>query len=137
MTSMQSIEAHMRHARWMDAQRLCREALFSQPTNAKLHAFEGICFFRLGDFAAAESCFMRATALEPSFVDAGVKRCQCLERLRKFDEALELAHEWRAKRPHDPVLNTLIRTHGHRPNPRRTEGWEAGLRRNRAVEFAA
>src|SRR5207244_2527678 len=99
------------------------------------HALEGICLFRLGDFAAAEPCFMRATALDPTFVDAGVKRCQCLERLRKFDDAVELAREWRAKRPHDPTLNAMIHAHGNRPDPRRTEGWEAGLRRNRAVEF--
>lgn len=137
MNPMQSIEAHMRHARWLEAQRLCRELLFARPTDAKLHALEGICFFRLGDFAAAEPCFTRATALEPSFVDAGVKRCQCLERLKKIDEAVFLAREWQAKRPSDPTLRHLIHTYGNRPNPYRTEGWEVTLRPGRVIEYAA
>ena len=127
----------MRHARWADAQRILRERLFDRPTDAKLHALEGICFFRLDDYAAAEPCFMRATALEPSFVDAGVKRCQCLERLRRYDEMVEIAREWQAKRPGDPTLRALMHTHGHRATAFRTEAWEVTIRKARAVEYVA
>ena len=134
---MQSIEALMRGGRWLQAQSACREGLFARPTDARLHAYEGICLFRLNDFAAAEPCFMRATALDPSYVDAGVKRCQCLERLRRYDEALALAREWQRKRPSDPVLSHMVHAHGHRPILNRTEGWERSVRRVRAVEYAA
>ena len=137
MNTMASIEALMRAARWRAAQAACHDLLLSRPTDSRLHAYEGICLFRLGDYATAEPCFMRATALDPAFVDAGVKRCQCLERLRRLDEALLLAREWQAKRPGDPVLRSLVHTHGHRPDPRRTEAWEVGLRKTRSVEFAA
>ena len=44
------------------------------------------------------------------FVDAGVKRCQCLDRLRRYDEALMYAREWQTLRPSDPALNAIIDT---------------------------
>ncbi len=134
---MTSIEALMRKGRWQEAQKVCRELLFGRPTDAKLHALEGICLFRLGDFAAAEPCFQRATALEPSFVDAGVKRCQCLERLRMYDHAVYLARQRQPNPPSAPPLRQIIHTYGNRPDPNRTEAWELGLRKNRPVEFAA
>lgn len=137
MNAMASIESSMRAGRWAEAQAACRELLFSRPTDARLHALEGICLFRLGDFAAAEPCFKRATALDPSFVDAGVKRCQCLERMKMFDEAVYLAREWQNRRPGDPTLRQLVHTYGNRPDPNRTEAWEVGRRKGRCVEYAA
>ncbi len=71
MSTLQSIEEAMRAARWSDAQYALRDLLFARPTDAKLHALDGICFLRLSDFEATESCFQRATALDPTFVDAG------------------------------------------------------------------
>lgn len=137
MTTMESIEAQMRNGRWREAQRACHELIYSRPTDPRLHALEGIAFFRLGEFAQAEPCFMRATALDPNFVDAGIKRCQCLERLRMFDHMLHLAREWQAKRPSDPTLKSLLHTYGLRPDASRTEPWEMHKRSNRSVHFAA
>lgn len=134
---MLSIEALIRNARWQEAERACRHLLCARPADARLNAFQGICLFRMGDFAAAEPCFMRATVLDPWFVNAGVKRCQCLERLRRYDEALELAREWLAKRPNDPTLGAILRFYGNRPDASRTEAWQVGLRKNRPANFAA
>ena len=127
----------MRNARWSEAQFALRELLFSRPTDAKLHALEGICFFRLGDFEAAEPCFMRATALDPAFVDAGVKRCQCLERLKRYDDAVYHARQWQSRRPGDATLRHIVHAHGNRPDPHRSESWEVARRKGRAVEWAA
>ncbi len=135
MNAYESIETLMRGGRWMDAQVACEELLFFRPTDAKLHAYRGICFFRLSDYAAAEPCFMRATALDPSFIDAGVKRCQCLERMKRFDDAVYYAREWQAKRPTVPALGVIVRNHGNRPDAFRTEAWEKNLRPTRAVEY--
>lgn len=137
MSTLQSIEEMMRAGRWNDAHYALRALLFNRPTDAKLHALEGICLFRLGDFAAAEPCFGRATALEPSFVDAGVKRVQCLERLKRFDDAVYYARRWQAKRPGDPTLRHIVHVHGQRPDPLRSESWETTRRKVRAVEWAA
>ncbi len=134
---MEKIESAMKLGRWSEAQQACREALMARPTDARIHAFEGICFFRMGDFQTAEGCFMRATALDPRFVDAGVKRCQCLDRLRRYDEALELAREWHVQRPNDPALNAIIEAHQYRANPRRTEGWEISARSMNRAQFAS
>jgi tetratricopeptide (TPR) repeat protein len=136
MNTTETIENLMRNARWREAQRACREVLFDRPTDAKIHAYEGLCFFRLAEFAAAEPCFMRAAALEPTFLDAAVKRIQCLERLQMFDEAVHVAKEWRSKRPSHPELNRILRTYGHRPNPYRTDAWESNLHHPRAMAFA-
>ena len=137
LTPIQSIESQMRNSRWREAQRACRALLFSRPTDSLLHAWEGLCFFRLGQFAAAEPCFMRASVLDPDFVGAGVKRCQCLERLGMIDEAVRLAREWSARRPNEPTLRALIHNYGNRPDPYRTDAWERTARRKRSVEFAA
>lgn len=120
----QEIENAMRTGKWSEGRRLCREMLMARPTDAKLHGYEGVCLFRLGEFAEAEPCFGRATALDPRFADAGVKRCQCLDRLHRYDEALDLAREWHVQRPNDPALNAIIEAHQYRATPRRTEGWE-------------
>lgn len=134
---MEKIEAAMRAGRWTEGQQACREALMARPTDARIHACEGMCFFRLGDFPSAEPCFMRATALDPSFIDAGVKRCQCLDRMRRYDEALELAREWHTKRPNDPALNAIIEAHQYRANPRRIEGWEISAQAMNRAHFAS
>jgi tetratricopeptide (TPR) repeat protein len=137
MTSLEEIQNTMRKGHWADAQILCRDLLTSRPTDASLHAFEGICYFRLGNFAAAEPCFARATALEPKFVDAGIKRCQCLDRLHRYDEALMLAKEWVVQRPSDPALNAIIEIHQYRANPLRTEGWEISAQNMGRAQFAS
>ena len=134
---MKEIEAAMRTGRWAEGVAACREALKARPTDACIHACEGMCHFRLGDFASAEPCFMRATALDPKFVDAGVKRCQCLDRLHLYDEALELAREWHVQKPGDPALNAIIEAHQYRRNPRRTEGWEISAQSMGRAHFAS
>lgn len=108
----------------------------ARPTDAKIHAYEGICFFRMGDFASAEPCFMRASTLDERFVDAGVKRAQCLDRMHRYDEALEVAREWHRQRPNDPALNAIIEAHQYRAHPRRVEGWEIAAQQMRRAQFA-
>ena len=137
MATLEEIEMAMRRGRWTEGARLSRELLMGRPTDAKIHAYEGLCFFRLGQFDQAEPCFMRATALDPKFVDAGVKRCQCLDRMRRYDEALTLAREWIVQRPNDPALNAIVDVHQYRANPRRTEGWEISAQSMGRAHFAS
>lgn len=134
---MEKIEAAMRTGRWLEAREACREVLMARPTDAKVHAYEGICLFRLGDYASAEPCFMRAGVLDPKFVDAGVKRAQCLDRLHRYDEALAVAREWQPLRPNDPALCAIIEAHQYRANPRRTEGWEISAQSMKRAHFAS
>jgi len=137
MATLEEIQSTMAKGQWSTAQAMCRDLLMMRPTDAKLHAFEGICFFRLGDYASAEPCFARATALDPRFVDAGIKRCQCLDRMRRYDEALMYAREWKTLRPGDPALNAIIEVHQYRPNPLRTEGWELSAHRQGQAHLAS
>ena len=134
---MENIEVAMRKGDWAAAQRACRETLMARPTDAKVHAYEGISFFRMGDFASAEPCFRRAGALDPKFVDAGIKQAQCLDRMHRYDEALAVAREWHVQRPSDPALNAIIEAHQYRANPRRTEGWEISAQRMGRAHLAS
>jgi Flp pilus assembly protein TadD len=137
MGTIGDLEATMRKGWWTEGVRLCREILIDRPTDARIHGYEGICRFRLTDFAGAEPCFMRATALDPKFVDAGIKRCQCLDRLHRYDEALALAREWKVQRPDDPALNAIIEAHRYRKDPLRTDGWEVSAQSMNRARFAS
>ena len=106
--SQDGIEALMRKGAWEEAGVACQAALQVQPTNAKLIAYLGLTQFHKEDYAAAEVSFRRATTLDPNFVDAGVKHAQCLDKLRRYEEAYIIAKEWLVKRPGHPTLSGLI-----------------------------
>lgn len=123
MITVSSIEALMREARWDQAQRACRDLLLRQPTDPKLHLLEGICGFRRGDYASAETSFGRAGALDPFCLDAGIKQCQCLERLQRYDEAVYLARTWQARCGEQPILRQIVRSYEGRADFLRAHAW--------------
>lgn len=137
MDESPNIEQLMRTQRWAEAREAIRNLLIQRPTDARLHAMEGICLFRMNDFAAAEPCFGRATALDPRFVDAGVKQCQCLDRMRRYDEALAMAREWLRQRPSDVALQAIVEAHQYRRDPLRTDGWERTQHLYHEARFAS
>jgi tetratricopeptide (TPR) repeat protein len=117
------IEGLMKQAKWDDAMMACKAALQVQPTNPKMQAYFGLCLFQQQDWPAAASAFQKATALDPNFWQAGVKLAQALERMRQYDQALEVARQFLLVQPNDISLQGLIRY--LTPMVRgRTEGWE-------------
>jgi tetratricopeptide (TPR) repeat protein len=117
------IEGLMRQGNWDDAMLACRSALQVQPTNAKMHAYLGLCQFQKQDWQGAAGSFQKATALQPDFWQAGAKLAQSLERMRRYPEALDVAREFARVQPNDITLQGLIRY--LTPMVRnRVEGWE-------------
>lgn len=117
------IEGLMRQGRWDDAAIACKAALQVQPTNPKMHAYLGLCHFQRQDFPSAADSFRRATALDPQFWQAGAKLAQSLERMRRYDEGLEVATEFLRIQPNDITLQGLVRYLSGMARGRR-EGWE-------------
>jgi tetratricopeptide (TPR) repeat protein len=117
------IEGLMRQGRWDEAAIACKSALQVQPTNPKMHAYLGLCHFQKQDFPVAAESFKRATALDPQFWQAGAKLAQCLERMRRYDEGLEIATEFLRIQPNDITLQGLVRYLSGMARGRR-EGWE-------------
>jgi Flp pilus assembly protein TadD len=118
------IEVLMQRGEWANAILRCQAALQVTPTNAKLHAYLGLCYFRQGDFANAEPCFRRASTLDERFWEAGAKHAQCLDRLRRREEAYEVAKHWLKVNPSDNTLRGIVVALEHQVRGNRQEGWE-------------
>lgn len=128
MTS-QRIEEFIRNGQWDHAEAAAREQISETPTVAKPHAYLGLCFYRRDQFAEAEPHFRRAAHLDPQFVDAGVKLAQCLQRMHRYRESLEVAEQFLRLRPNDHTLEGLVEflrpmVHGERQGWERTMGLE-------------
>lgn len=132
----EGIEAKMRQGDWEGAMVACQSALQVQPTNPKLLAYLGLCQFRKADYAAAELSFRRATLLDPNFLDAGIKHAQCLDKLRRYEEAYVVAQEWLRKKPGERTLTGLIEFLRLQVNGER-QGWERTMGLNRNVTIAS
>lgn len=118
------IEAMMQRGDWHGAIAQAQAALQITPTNPKMHAYLGLCYFRLNDFAQAEPCFRRASALDERFWQAGAKHAQCLFQLRRREEAFQVAKHWLKVNPNDNTLKGLIEALGHQVRGPVQEGWE-------------
>lgn len=121
----------MRQGDWEGAMLACKAGLQVQPTNAKLLGYLGLCQFRNADYAAAEVSFRRATLLDPNFLDAGIKHAQCLDRLKRYEEAYQVAQDWLRKKPGEKTLMGLVTFLGPQVRGER-QGWErtVGLSHN-------
>jgi tetratricopeptide (TPR) repeat protein len=130
---LSEIENLMRAGDWEAAIAATKKALVSQPTNGLLHAYEGMAYYRLGRYQEAEPAFKRAHTLDPRLSEAAVKQAQCLEKLRRYKEALDVAKDWLPKRPNDVALLAL---HDHLKNIHASEehdGWERTRRHDLTV----
>lgn len=97
----------MSHGQWEEAAFACESALQLYPFNGKLHGYKGMCHYRLNDYEKAEKEFLAAYSLDPTLGEAAVKRAQCLEKLRRYHEAMDVVKDWRPLRPNDHVLEGL------------------------------
>ncbi len=122
--SLSGIEQLMQQQQWDDAIVHCKAALQLQPTNAKLHGYHGMCHFRKREYELAVEPFRKACALDPHFWQAGAKLAQCYDRLKRFEEAYEVAVEWLRVHPCDHTLQGLAEALQYQVKGNKVEGWE-------------
>ncbi len=134
--SFATIEQLLALGRLDEAQVECQAAIQVQPTNPKLHAYLGMCYFRRSEWLPASESFRRATALDPGFWQAGCKLAQCLDRMRRYDEALAVAKEFAHVQPNDNTLQGLVVLLSDLAKGDRKDGWERTSHLAHKVKFS-
>jgi tetratricopeptide (TPR) repeat protein len=120
------IEREMAAGNWPKALELSRELAHKVPTSPKLHAYVGICCFRLQRFDEAVNSFRVALTLDDKYFDVALKLAQCLDRLMRYDEALTAAEIAVKLRPSDTTANVLINGLRRQVQHKHTgDGWVA------------
>jgi tetratricopeptide (TPR) repeat protein len=120
----EAIEALMRQGQWERARQEAEVLAREHPTSAKLHAYVGLCHFRLGRFAQAVPHLTQATCLDERYVDAGLKLAQALDRLQRYEEALDVAEQFYRVDPNNEALARLISGLRRQVPPKITDSWE-------------
>jgi len=126
----------MQQGAWDDAILECKAVLQLQPTNARILGCLGMCHFRKGEFDKAIVPFRKASILDPKFWEAGVKLAQCHDRLKRYEEAYEIAKEWLRVRPQDHTLQGLVEALKYQVRGNKVEGWERTAHLAHEIKFA-
>lgn len=122
------IDSLMQQGKWDDAIVQIQGVLQLQPTNPRLHAYLGMCYMRKSAFVQAEACFRKAVTLDPEFWEAGVRFAQCLDRLLKYKEALQVAEKYLHMRPNDPTLKALVNGLRRQQGAVEEESWQKSVK---------
>ena len=89
-----------------EAEQMCLKILSADPDSAATLNFLAVIHMSLGRNEAALSCYDRALALRPDFIQAFNNRGAVLKQMRRYDEALESYDRALALQPdHVEVLN--------------------------------
>jgi len=102
----------------------CRVLLEDHPGNAHLHGYLGLCHFRLEQFEQAAEELGKATALEPTFLDAGEKLALSQLRIGRNRDALETAKDFLRIDPNNSVLRGVLLRLQMRDDTADQEAWE-------------
>lgn len=93
------IVALMQEGKWEEVVFACQTALHDYPTNGKYQASMGEGYFQLGRLKDAEIAFRRAYTLDPTLWRAAVRHAQCLEKLHRYRDAMDVVKEWLKVKP--------------------------------------
>jgi tetratricopeptide (TPR) repeat protein len=120
----EKIIALMQAGKWEDAIFSCESMLQVQPTNGRIHACLGESNLQLGKLDAAEIAFMRAYTLDPSLWRAAVRRAQCLDKLHRYRECMDVVTEWLRIKPGNTDLLGLKEFLETQHESQEHDGWE-------------
>lgn len=120
----EAIIALMQAGKWEEAIFACQGALEAQPGNGKFHACVGESFYQLSRYADAEGAFKRAYILDPTLWRAAVRHAQCLERLHRYRDAMDVVQEWLRIKPGNHELQGLKEFLQTQPDAEEHDGWE-------------
>jgi len=118
-----TVDSLLRAGKWKEARDEAHRLLGSYPANPRLNGYLGLCEFRLGRYEEALPPLQRAAALDPTYVDAGIKLAQTYDRLHRYHECALVARDFLVHRPSDHTLQGLLDAHQGELSLDR-EGWE-------------
>lgn len=119
----EQIDQLMAKGDWPAALKVAQEKVAEIPTSAKLHGYVGLCQFRLRLFEDAVKSFRTALTLDDKFFDVALKLAQSLDRLMRYDEALEAASHAYKLRPSDTTVNVLLHGLQRQVQDHSGDGW--------------
>lgn len=102
------VEQLIQQGKWSEAVSQCQTLIQQQPVVPKLHGMLGFCLMKQNKVQEAEAAFRKAITLDPNYWEAGVKLAQCLDRMMRYKEALQVAESFLPMRPNDPALQALV-----------------------------
>ena len=114
----------MRQGKWVEALAACQALIAEHPTTPKLHGYLGFIYMKMNNIQAAEAAFRKAITLDPNYWEAGVKLAQCLDRMMKYKEALQVAESFLPMRPNDPALHSLVNGLRRQAGAVEEESWQ-------------
>lgn len=109
LKEVREIQTLLVQERWREAAEAASAALERHPTNPRLNAQLGYCYWHQGQFERAREFFERATLCDIRFFEAGLMLVRSLDRLHRFQEALAVARHWTKFDPNDAALQGLLR----------------------------
>jgi tetratricopeptide (TPR) repeat protein len=121
------VEKLMMQGDWPAALHESQSLFQVHPISPKINGYIGLCFFRMNRFEEAIEAFKRATILDDNYADAGIKHAQALDKLQRFDEALEVAEYWLGKRPNDRTLTVLVNGLRRQVGEKLTDAWQKSV----------
>ena len=114
----------IQRGQWAELFNKCVEDCNELPTNPRPHAYMGFCYMQARQMDRAVICLQKAVRLDPNYFDAQFRLAQCLDRMQRFDEALEPAQEAVRLRPSDPTAQVLLRGIQRYANDKMVDGWK-------------
>lgn len=122
------IETLMQQGKWQEAVVQCQALIDQQPAIPKLHGYLGFCNMKLNKVDQAEAAFRRAITLDPNYWEAGVKLAQCLDRMMKYKEALQIAEHYLHMRPNEAALQALVNGLRRQAGAVEEESWQKSVK---------
>jgi len=122
------VESLMREGNWEQAKAECLRLRQEHPENPKIGAYLGLCHHHFGEIEEAIRELKRAMVLDPHYWEPGLKLVKILDKLRRYEEALEVARDVEKLRPSDPELQALIRGLERQVPDKITDNWEISRR---------
>jgi Flp pilus assembly protein TadD len=123
------VEVLIQQGRWAEAHAACQKLVEEHPTTPKLHGFLGYCLMKMNRIQEAEAEFRKAVTLDPNYWEAGIKLAQCLDRMLKFKEALQVAEFYLHMRPNDPGLQALVNGLRRQAGAVEEESWQKNVKK--------
>ncbi len=121
------IQRHIADGNWEAAKRHAESVVDTQPANPLGHAYLGYVLAHFGNYERAAECLRVATTLDNQLWQAGILLAQVLDRLLRFQEALEVTEAFLKVKPSHPTLVHLREGLKRNVPEKITDSWQKSV----------
>jgi len=113
---------------WYEAAEHCKALIAEHPTAARAYAYLGWCHAQTGQPVESVEPLRKAIILKPHFWQASFQLAQILDRMGRYDEALQHAREALRDKPGFEPIEALIRGLERQVPEELTDAWQLSVR---------